>query len=361
MKADNRYVSYIDGFRGYAILLVLLSHFELAQMDVAFMGVTLFFFVSGFLITKLLIFEYNKHGEIKLKEFYLRRIFRLYPALMFMLVVSIITLLLHNYKIIWADILAGLFYFTNYYLVYFHPALPDTNYLLVSKILWSLSVEEHFYLIFPVLFISFYSDNNRRLSYLLGGLLILFLFIRFGAFYRAPDSTTAFQITYYTTHCRADSILFGCFSALLIYKYQAKWYLKMLHSHILFWTALAILAFTLIYNAAVFQTTIKYNLQGIAFGMLVPSFSLLFTRGFIYSLVDNKVMVFIGKLSYSLYLFHWVALKVGNLYFDHKGPGWYLLVVPLTAVLSLISYFFVERPFVALRRKFGSNARVAVS
>lgn len=361
MKADNRYISYIDGFRGYAILLVLLSHFELAQMDVAFLGVTLFFFVSGFLITKLLIFEYNKHGRVKLKEFYLRRIFRLYPALIFMLVVSIATGLLHHYQIIWTDILAGLFYFTNYFLVYAYPALPDADYLLVSKILWSLSVEEHFYLIFPILFISFYSDNNRKLSYLIGCLLVLFLFIRAYSFYTAPDTTTAFNITYYTTHCRADSILFGCFSALLLYKYQAGWYLKILHSHVLFWIAVLVLAFTLIYNNPLFQSTVKYSLQGIAFGMLIPSFSLLFTKGFIHFLVDNKVMVFIGKLSYSLYLFHWVALKIGNLYFEDKNLNWYLLVIPLTALFSLASYFFVERPFVALRRKFGSNAKLAVS
>jgi peptidoglycan/LPS O-acetylase OafA/YrhL len=64
-------------------------------------------------------------------------------------------------------------------------------------------------------------------------------------------------------------------------------------------------------------------------------------------------------LSYSLYLFHWVALKVGNLYFAPGGPMWYVVVAPLTISLSLISYYFIEQPFVALRRKFGSNAKVA--
>ena len=97
MKADSKYVAYLDGFRGYAILLVMLSHFHFVQMDVAYLGVTLFFYVSGLLITKLLIAEYNKNSTVSLKNFYIRRVFRLYPALLFMLVVSIVVILLYIY------------------------------------------------------------------------------------------------------------------------------------------------------------------------------------------------------------------------------------------------------------------------
>ena len=359
MQPDNKYVSYIDGFRGYAILLVILSHLHLAQMDVAFLGVTLFFYVSGLLITKLMIVEYNKIGTVKLGEFYIRRLLRLYPALLLMLLVSIIVLLLHHYTIIWSDILAGLFYFTNYYLVYFHPVLPDANYLLVSKILWSLSVEEHFYMLFPLLFITFYSNAHKRLFYIIFFLLFLFLGIRIFTFMTAPGGTTVFQLTYYTTHCRADSILYGCFSALLLYKYQSKWYQRLLQSHLVFLIAVALLAVTLIYNNLFFQSTIKYSLQGIAFAIIVPAFAVLHTKGFIHKLVDNKFMVFTGKLCYSLYLFHWVALKVGNLYFEKSSLEWYALTIVLTIGLSLGSYYLVEKPFVALRRKFGSNARPA--
>ncbi|RYG06011.1 MAG: acyltransferase [Chitinophagaceae bacterium] len=156
MKADNRYISYLDGFRGYAIFFVVLAHLHLSNMNVAFLGVNLFFFVSGFLITKLLIHEMNKKQKIDLKAFYIRRLLRLYPALIVMILLSLTIILINHYGIIWKDILAGLFYFTNYFLVYSDFVLPDQNYLLVSRILWSLSVEEHFYLIFPLLFVAFY-------------------------------------------------------------------------------------------------------------------------------------------------------------------------------------------------------------
>jgi peptidoglycan/LPS O-acetylase OafA/YrhL len=357
MKADSKYISYLDGFRGYAILLVILSHFHLAQMDVAYVGVTLFFYVSGLLITKLMIVEHDRHSTIHLKDFYLRRVFRLYPALLFMLVVSIAVILLHQYRIIWSDILAGLFYFTNYYLVYFHPPVIDADYLLVSKILWSLSVEEHFYLFFPLLFILFYSNKHKRLLHLISALLVVFLIIRIITARTAPDGMTGFQLTYYTTHCRADSILYGCLSALLLYKYESKWYLKLLQSHIAVGLSVLALVFSLAYNDLFFQNTVKYSIQGIAFAILIPSFSLLYTKGLIRRIVDNPLMVFIGKLSYSLYLFHWVALKIGNLYFPSRDPKWYALVVSLTIVLSLISYYFIEKPFVALRRKYGSNVK----
>lgn len=361
MKPDNRYVSYLDGFRGYAILLVVLSHFYLAPMDVAFLGVTLFFFVSGLLITKLMIVEYNKTGTVKLGEFYIRRLLRLYPALVLMLIISIITLIIYKYSIIWTDILAGLFYFTNYYLVYFHPPTPNPEYLLVSKILWSLSVEEHFYLLFPLLFVTFYSNKHKKLLYILVVLLFVVLGIRLFTYFTSPGGTTVFQLTYYTTHCRADSILYGCVSALLLYKYDAKWYQALLRSHIVFIIAFLLLLFTVVFNNLFFQTTVKYSLQGLAFAIIIPSFAVLHTKGVVHSLVDNKVMVYIGKLCYSLYLFHWVALKIGNLYDNSpsKSLAWYAIVVPLTIALSLGSYYLVERPFVALRRKFGSNAKVA--
>ncbi|WP_153800380.1 acyltransferase family protein [Foetidibacter luteolus] len=355
-KADNRYVSYLDGFRGYAISLVVLSHFNLAKMSVAFLGVTLFFFVSGLLITRLLIFEYNRHGKINLKDFYLRRLFRLYPALIFMLLVSLAVIWLNHFQVIVPDILAGLFYFTNYYYVYFVPHNLDPNYLLVSKILWSLSVEEHFYLFFPFAFVLFFSLKNRKLLNLLTVLCLAVLITRIAVFITAPQAIK-FDITYYTTHCRADSILYGCVAALLIYQHNTRWYLRLLQSKAPLVIGVLMLIFSLAFRNAFFQDTFVYTVQGIALFFVIPSLSFAYKDGWVSKVVDNKAMVFVGKLSYSLYLFHWVALKIANLYFTPYGLSWYAFVFPVTAALSLTSFYFVEKPFLSLRRKFGSNAK----
>jgi peptidoglycan/LPS O-acetylase OafA/YrhL len=355
MNPDNRYVSYLDGLRGYAILLVIAGHFYILKIFFARFGVTVFFFVSGFLITKLLIYEFNKHGKIDLKNFYLRRLFRLYPALIYMIITTCIVLLAFGFTIVWPDILSGLFYFTNYYLAYFKPILPD-NYLLVSNILWSLSVEEHFYLIFPLLFALLFS-KSRKILYVLSVMLLLFLVIRMITASILPMKQYS-VVNYFTTHSRGDSILYGCVSALLIYQYNSKWYLKALQSRVFFYAGMLLLLLGLVYRKDFFQATFAYSIFGIGLFFVVPSFSFVNAKGWINKLVDNSIAVYIGKLSYSLYLFHWVSLKIGNLLFAEKNLNWYLFVVPATALLSMSSFYFVEKPFLALRKRFGSNVKL---
>jgi len=353
---QNNYISYLDGFRGYAILLVILSHLGFLPMDIAYFGVTLFFFVSGLLITRLMVREHAKTGKISLKDFYLRRVFRLYPALLLMLLLSCTIVLFHGYKIIWNDIMSGIFYFTNYYLVYFEPIVQDSKYLLVSRILWSLSVEEHFYLLFPLLFIFFFSENSKLFLYIIGILLIAFLLTRILTLFSLDETGRIFKTTYYTTHCRADSILFGCFAALLLYKYESGWYLYAIQKKIVIICALILLAFSILYNDSFYQYTFKYTFQGIALMFIIPAFSYLSHHNILKKAVDNTIMIFIGKLSYSLYLFHWVALKTSSLYFTAKTFNWYCLTVFLTIILSILSYYYIEKPFLKLRVKYGSSA-----
>ncbi len=348
MKADSKYISYLDGLRGYAIAFVLLGHFYIVKLTFAQVGVTLFFFISGFLITKLLITEHVKLQKIILKDFYLRRFFRLYPALILMVVTYCIVVWGFGYSIVWQDIFSGLFYYTNYYLVYFKPALPDPKYLFVSPILWSLSVEEHFYLIFPLLF-AFLFSKGRVLATVLTVLIALVLIARL--------VTDSYFVAYYTTHCRADSILYGCLSALLVYHHNSEWYFKVLRSKPAFYSGILLLMIAILVRIEYFQQTLAFTLEGISFFILVPSFLFMDQGSIIQRVVNNKFCVFVGKLSYSLYLFHWVALQIGIVLFIEKSPAWYAFVVPASIGLSLFSYYFVETPFVALRRKFGSHAQ----
>jgi peptidoglycan/LPS O-acetylase OafA/YrhL len=359
MKVDNKYVSYLDGLRGVAIVFVLLGHFDLVPIYLARFGVTVFFFVSGFLITKLLIYEFQKQNTIHLKDFYLRRVFRLYPALLFMLLMVLIILFVHQFQVLVPDIMAGLFYFTNYYLVYLRPEHLPENYLMVSKILWSLSVEEHFYLVFPLLFAVCYRPGGKKFLYGLYAALVAFLIIRMISV-QGQTPVKAFETTYFPTHTRGDCILYGCVAALLLYSTQTQWYIRMLKSQVVFWISAALLLFSLVYRNDFFQNTLSYSLAGIGFFFAVPYFSFAGENNFIKKLIDNKVTVYIGKLSYSLYLFHWISLKLGNLYFQEKNLQWYLLVVPLTFGLSCLSYYVVEKPFLALRKKYGSNVKLSV-
>src|SRR4051794_28839887 len=156
MKLSKEYVPALDGFRGIAISLVILSHYGLGHFIPGGFGVNLFFFISGLLITRLLIIETKETGKINLKSFYIRRILRLYPALLFFVTVSTIYLLIcGSIYIKPGEILATLFYYRNYY-----PHIADFVYapkeFNVFHIVWSLSIEEHFYIIFPFLFLVLY-------------------------------------------------------------------------------------------------------------------------------------------------------------------------------------------------------------
>ena len=358
MNPDNRYVSYLDGLRGYAILFVILGHIVTPLIYMARFGVTVFFFVSGFLITKLLIYEFNKHQKIDLKAFYLRRLFRLYPALIVMILVTCAILLGFGIPIVWPDIMAGLFYYTNYYLAYFKPAVAE-NYLLVSKILWSLSVEEHFYLIFPLLFTFMFAKGKMFLRTLVF-LLIVFLAGRIATcLHHTPKEY--FIINYFTTHSRGDSILYGCVSALLLFQVNAAWYVKALQSKVVFFAAAALMCVTLLFTKEFFQSTFAFSFFGLSLFFVVPAFSFGMAKGIVKTIVDNPVTVYIGKLSYSLYLFHWISLKFMDLAHPQHDLIWHVAVIPMSFGLAYLSYNFVEQPFQALRKKFGSNVKLATA
>ncbi len=361
MGSNQKYIPFLDGFRGYAILLVIIGHLNREDfLYLAQFGVTLFFFVSGFLITKLLIAEYQSTHTIRLKDFYLRRFFRLYPALIFYLIITLLVIWIAQYQLVIMDIVAGLFYFTNYYIVYAPPVIPD-NYPLTAYILWSLSVEEHFYLIFPVVFLLWYRPGSNNFLYYLGVSLVVFFLIRTVMGLRSTDLAFTIRETYYTTHARADSILYGCFAALLIYAYPhtlaAKWYMRVLR----FWPVPAVAAVVLLsvqkFDAAWYQIIVKYSLAGGLLCLTVPALLYVKARHWSMRIFTNPVILYIGKLSYSLYLFHWVSFKLVATYFPERNLTWYLLVIVLSFALSALSYHFVERPFLSLRRKFGSHAK----
>ena len=351
---SNNYFPSLDSFRAFAILFVIISHMGLDHIIPGGFGVTLFFFISGFLITRLLIMEFDKKGTIDLKSFYIRRLLRLYPALLLMLLVaSGIVMILGCKTEIKPYLFSGLFYYTNYYLVYFS-SLDTGSCGKIYDILWSLSIEEHFYLFFPFLFFFLYKRSNF-LFYTLVALTLAMLCIRLYLVINTTDYERTKDEIYYSTHTRLDSITFGCLSAMLIFKFKSKLYLKIVYHRLSIAASLLLIIFTLLFRSPFFRETFRYSLQGLALMIIVPAVIYLPGTSHLKRLFENKVLVFIGQLSYSLYLFHWVSLNIANSFYTAFTFNWLVTMVLLTIILSLSSYYFVERPVVSLRRKFGSN------
>lgn len=210
-KGKRRYISGLDGLRGISVLAVILYHLHIEGIDGGFLGVTVFFVLSGYLITDLLINEYDRNGKIDLKTFWIKRFRRLLPALIAMLIVigTWITLFQRSFLIgLREEILAATFYISNWYYVFqdhsyftkFDPPSPLQH-------MWSLAVEEQFYIVWPLLMLIAlkFIHSKGKLAILI--LLLSFVSAEAMAIMFKPDLDPS--RIYFGTDTRAFSILLG--------------------------------------------------------------------------------------------------------------------------------------------------------
>lgn len=351
-----RYLPFVDGLRGIAILLVVFSHIGLEQIIPGKLGVTLFFFISGYLITSLLLDEKEKTGHILLTHFYLRRFFRLYPALLCMILLGIAATQWFKCSLSIHDITGALFYYSNYYIGWFRSPVADCSRML--DILWSLSVEEHFYVLYPFLFTIFLNQYTReRLRYFIWivlALCIAAIVFRWQIYLSIEQPEDIAGRIYFSSHTRMDSILWGCLCA-LIGKYSPQFFQRLQQKTIWFLGCSLVVA-SLVIPFFWYKQLFQFTTQGLGLLLLLPY---LHTNNqlFITRILIHPWLIFIGKISYSLYLFHWIAVKVSSQWFTDYGLQWQLCFWCMVIVLTLSSYYLVELPFVALRKKFGSHMK----
>ena len=150
VKKNHRYISGLDGLRAISVIAVILYHLHVSGIVGGYLGVTIFFVLSGYLITNLLVNEYEKYGTIDLKNFWIRRFRRLIPALFIMLILVgfWITLFQRSFLIgLRSEILAAIFYVSNwFYIVQDHSYFTKFSPASPLQHMWSLAVEEQFIL-----------------------------------------------------------------------------------------------------------------------------------------------------------------------------------------------------------------------
>ena len=317
----------LDGLRAVAVLSVIGSHVITSLIPGSF-GVTLFFFISGFIITRLLL-----QDDAPLGAFYIRRFFRLYPALVAYIAASVVSMHLAGETVRWDGAVAGLFFFTNY--------VPETTGYFTH--LWSLAVEEHFYILFPLLVVFLRPD---RLLAALIACVVLALGVRVYEVYAGY----AHGFIQGATHTRIDSIAYGCLLSVLFHRAQTSArvsrFLDALSTRpaMVFGVALLVLSFAI--RSETFRQTLRYSVQGIAFALF---FCAIFWGSIAPRLVvrvlESRVMTYIGAISYSLYLFHqgarMVAYRVG---FEQFSPEHIAITLAITVPLALLSFYAIEGP-----------------
>jgi peptidoglycan/LPS O-acetylase OafA/YrhL len=296
-----KYVPAIDGLRALAIGAVVASHFGADGVIPGGFGVTLFFFISGYLITTLMIREYAENGTISISSFYARRLLRLAPALMAMILAVSFTFFVLFGFVNGSQASAGIFYYMNYYVLWGGKADMPLGPL------WSLAVEEHYYLLFPAIFLWLWKYKERFVASVVAVIAVLlwrtFLILMWHV---GQDRT------YLATDTRMDSILYG---AILAGMLNTSW--TIVAKHFESWFALIsaslMLLITFVYRNEVFRETARYSLQGMA---LLPLFyATLFSSrlALVRSILETGPFLWIGKLSYSLYLWHmpFLFVKIG--------------------------------------------------
>lgn len=342
-------VPSLDGLRALSITAVMLSHLAIPQVPGGH-GVFLFFIISGFLITRLLFAEMKTDGKIGLGQFYMRRFFRLYPALIaFCLIVPTAYYIKDGFLDI-SEPLSVLFYFNNY-LVADRSISGIPFQIEPIKIFWSLSVEEHFYLLFPVIFIMARSAKQIAIIAALACVLALAIRVSYANFY--PDLVNTHYM-YMRTEFRFDAVAFGVFLAALCQIPSARPFLIILAHPVSFISALLVGLVAIAIGDDYFANVWRYALLGPA--IVVAMAGLLFSARYsvFQFLLNLPIANWIGRLSYSLYIWHLPAQALAwSLTTGIAAIG---LSVLLSVGAAAASFYGIERPMNRFRRRFGSRA-----
>lgn len=352
MPARPGHIPSLDGLRAVSIMLVMLGHFVSPKVPGG-LGVLIFFVISGFLIARLLLAEYKTTGTISLPSFYGRRFLRLYPVIVVFTAVIVGLSLVRGYPVNLVEPLSALLYFANY--LYSSFSLPGARAgEMPFSIFWSLSVEEHFYIIFPPLLLML-GLRPVRLVLVLVAVLVACLLSRTIVALLHPEYLGT-HFFYFRTEFRLDSLAIGVLVAVLCESEPGRRVLTWLTRPAAVGAGLATVFACLILRDPFFRETLRYTLLNVAVATLIVAVVFSGRYAIVARVLNSGPAVWIGRISYSIYVWHLVVamiLKAGE-----WASGWALVLVEFggTLVLAAASYYLVEQPFVGLRHRLRGRA-----
>ena len=358
----SKYLPSIDSLRALAVLAVIIYHVDVNYLPGGFLGVDLFFVLSGYLISSLIIKEYRKTGSLNLYNFYIRRARRLLPAVYFMITVGLVVMVLFNEVLLrksHLDAIFGYIYSSNWWYI-FHKLDYFDSFGAQSpfKHLWSLAIEEQFYMIFPLLFLLVNRKKkskdgsyklNKNFLYVVLGLILVSLIAHILLF----DINNISRI-YFGTDTRAFSLLVGVVGAIL-YPME-RLHAKVTPQQNMLYSVVSLVSIATLITVMIY--TSEYNTLLYRGGFLLVAILgliVIISSGKQHTLMSRllsfKPVVFIGKISYSLYLWHFPVLVLTTPVSEIGNPNiiFVILRVILTFILATASYVFVETPI----RKLG--------
>jgi peptidoglycan/LPS O-acetylase OafA/YrhL len=342
-----KYRPEIDGLRAISVIAVLIYHSDLSFFgkyffNGGFIGVDIFFIISGYLIGSIIINELKNTGKFSYINFLTRRVRRILPVLFFIIIASLIFsyffLLPKDFIDLSESILSSILFGSNYYFSLLGEVYDavDSKYLPFLHT-WSLSVEEQFYIIFPIILVLIFKFYKKYF------VTVLFFILLFSFLFAYFSSVNYPIYNFYSLPSRAWEILLGVILAHYEIKKGGfpKIKNKLINNTIIFLGFILILSSFYFYNEDMLLPS---------YPTLMPLFGtsilIVFTgnNDFITKILSNKVMVFFGLISYSLYLWHYPIFSFSYiLEFSYENVSRRLIFC--TIILSIITYLTIEKPF----------------
>ena len=341
-KLASSHIPALDGVRAIAVFLVIFYHFGIMFVPGG-SGVMMFFVLSGFLITWLLLKENEKYGKISLKGFYRRRILRIFPAFYLYWIGLVFLLLITGKRLLWPQAISSFFYLTNYYNAIFGD--PNTGF----SHTWSLAIEEQFYLLWPFFFSKFRHNLNKMTGFLV--MVIAGVWIhRIVLFYVFNVDQAYFYASFDT---RMDSLMVGCLCAVLLKRGVIKQFWEFICSNLFMpLITISLLAASIYFGGYIssrYRDIIGFAIDPLLIALLIVQLVSLSSTSYL-KWIDWPVVRYLGRISYSLYLYQQLTMDpVRKILSGTPVLAQLIAAVTVTIIIASISYYVIERPFLKLK------------
>ena len=335
-------LNHIQVLRALSVLAVFAYHLKFDFIHGGYLGVDIFFVISGYLISSKIFYDYQETGKIQLVKFYKKRIKRILPLLFFFLLISyifIIFFLPSKFALgtSFYEVITALFGLSNLYFLYRGKSYFDND--LDSPVLhtWSLGVEEQFYLIYPLVILFLFKKFNLKKS-----IFILFIILLLSFFSQIVIELNN-QIKFFFPTFRFWELLAG--AVLFFYTRDKK-----IENYKLFLSSFILIILIFFIKS---ENSIILNFLSVLLSCIFIS---TYSSKYLNSVINNRFLIYIGNISFSFYLWHYLIIFYLNYYFKLSNFIFFIISFFFTFILSSLTYFFIEKKFRYVNYSFSQKS-----